>query len=80
MLIALNEVFRLLVMPKNDATKEIKGYIPFALTPNEPSEMYVSFYANGIRYDYDVTFNNHHIICRGRHAADAEALFRLLQA
>ena len=62
MLIALNEVFRLLVMPKNDATKEIKGYIPFALTPNEPSEMYVSFYANGIRYDYDVTFNNHHIL------------------
>ena len=24
--------------------------------------------------------NNHHIICRGRHAADAEAFFRLLQA
>ena len=62
MLIALNEVFRLLVMPKNDATKEIKGYIPFALTPNEPSEMYVSFYANGIRYDYEVSFNNHHIL------------------
>lgn len=62
MLIALNEVFRLLVLPKYDAAKEIKGYIPFALTPNEPSEMYVSFYANGIRYDYDVTFNNHHIL------------------
>lgn len=62
MLIALNEVFSLLVLPKNDANKEIKGYIPFALTPNEPSEMYVSFYANGIRYDYEVTFNKHHIL------------------
>ena len=62
MLIALNEVFRLLVLPKYDAAKEIKGYIPFALTPNEPSEMYVSFYANGIRYDYEVSFNNHHIL------------------
>ena len=62
MLIALNEVFRLLVLPKSDASKEINGYIPFALTPNEPSEMYVSFYADGIRYDYEVSFNNHHIL------------------
>lgn len=62
MLIALNEVFRLLVLPKSDASMEINGYIPFALTPNEPSEMYVSFYADGIRYDYEVSFNNHHIL------------------
>ena len=62
MLIALNEVFRLLILPKSDATKEIKGYIPFALTPNEPSEMYVSFYADGIRYDYEVSFNKRHIL------------------
>ena len=57
MLIALNEVFRLLVLPKSDATRRISGAIPFVLTKNEPIEMHVSFYANGIRYDYDVKFN-----------------------
>ena len=62
MLIALNEVFRILVHPKSDATEEIKGYIPFMLTKNEPTEMYVSFYANGVRYDYDVKFNNKYIL------------------
>lgn len=62
MLIALNEVFRLLSMTKPDASIEIDGYIPFALTPNEPAVMHVSFYANSIRYDYDVTFNNHFIL------------------
>ena len=62
MLIAMNEVFRLLVMPKSDATVGIGGYIPFVLTQHEPTEMHVSFYANGIRYDYDVKFNNKHIL------------------
>ena len=62
MLIALNEVFRLLIMPKHDAAKEIPGYIPFVLTKDEPTEMHVSFYANGIRYDYDVKFNDKYIL------------------
>ena len=31
-------------------------------------------------FNYFLTdpINNHHIICRGRHAADAQAFFRLL--
>ena len=62
MLIALNEVFRLLVLPKSDATKRINGSIPFILTKNDPIEMHVSFYANGIRYDYDVSFNEKYIL------------------
>ena len=62
MLIALNEVFRLLVHPKSDATKRINGSIPFVLTKDEPTEMHVSFYANGIRYDYDVKFNDKYIL------------------
>lgn len=57
MLIALNEVFRLLVTPKSDATEGIRGCIPFVLTSKEPTQMHVSFYACGIRYDYDVKFN-----------------------
>lgn len=62
MLIALNEVFRLLIIPKSDATKGINGWIPFVLTKEEPTEMHVSFYANGIRYDYDVKFNDKYIL------------------
>jgi AAA15 family ATPase/GTPase len=62
MLIALNEVFRLLVSPKSDAKQRIEGCIPFVLTKDEPIEMHVSFYANGIRYDYDVKFNEKYIL------------------
>ena len=61
MLIALNEVFRLLIMPKSDANEKIKGSVPFILTKNDPIEMHVSFYANDIRYDYDVSFNEKNI-------------------
>ena len=62
MLIAMNEVFRLLVMPKSDATIGITGCIPFVLTKDELTEMHVSFYADGTRYDYDVKFNGKHIL------------------
>lgn len=62
MLIALNEVFRLLVLPKSDTKQGINGYVPFALTKDEPTEMYVSFYANNIRYDYNVKFNDKYIL------------------
>lgn len=50
------------MLPKPDATKRINGSIPFILTKNDPIEMHVSFYANGIRYDYDVTFNEKYIL------------------
>lgn len=62
MLIALNEVFRLLVRQKSDATQRINGSIPFVLTKDEPTQMHVSFYANSIRYDYDVEFNDKYIL------------------
>ena len=62
MLIALNAVFRLLVLPKSDATVGIGGCIPFVLTKDEPTEMHVSFYADGTRYDYDAKFNGKHIL------------------
>lgn len=61
-LIALDEVFRLLIQPKSDANQEIGGYIPFVLTKDEPTEMFVSFYANGIRYDYEVKFKDKYIL------------------
>lgn len=62
MLIAINEVFHLLIQHQVDATVGVDGCVPFVLTKDEPVEMHVSFYANGIRYDYDVTFNAKHIL------------------
>ena len=62
MLIALNEIFRLLIQPQTDATEVIRRSIPFLLTNNDPIEMHVSFYANNIRYDYDVSFNEKNIL------------------
>ena len=62
MLIALNEVFRLLIQPKSDTAQRINGRIPFILTKDEPTQMHVSFYADGIRYDYDVEFNDKYIL------------------
>ena len=57
MLYALNEVFHLLIMPQTDANKDVSGSVPFVLTKDQPTELHVSFYANGLRYDYNVTFN-----------------------
>lgn len=62
MLIALNEIFHILVSQKTDAKQKIEGYVPFALTKDEPTKMHVSFYANDIRYDYDVIFDSERII------------------
>ena len=62
MLLALNEVFRLLVLSKSDANERINHCIPFILTKEDSIEMHVSFYANGIRYDYDVAFNEKYIL------------------
>ena len=61
MLIALNKIFSILVHPKSKVTSGINR-IPFAFTKDQPTEMYVSFYADGIRYDYDVVFNERFIL------------------
>ena len=61
MLIALNKIFSVMVHPKSKVTSKINR-IPFALTKEQPTEMYVSFYAYGIRYDYSVTFNEKYIL------------------
>ena len=61
MLIALYKVFSILVHPKSKVNSEISR-IPFVLTKDQPTEMYVSFYADGIRYDYSVTFNEKYIL------------------
>lgn len=62
MLWALDEVFHLLAYPKGNANMKITRCIPFALTKSEPTEMFVSFYAEGVRYDYQVQFDVNQIL------------------
>lgn len=62
MLLALNEVFHLLILPQTDANKNVDGCVPFEMNKNQPTEMHVSFYANNLRYDYDVLFDIKHIM------------------
>ena len=62
MLWALNNVFSMLVTPKSDAQNEIRGYMPFAFRKDDSTSFYVSFYADGIRYDYTIEFNKYYIL------------------
>lgn len=62
MLKAIQNVFELLFTVRSNRNEPVHSQMPFALTPNEPTKMYVSFYANGIRYDYSVTYVSTHII------------------
>lgn len=62
MLKAIQNVFEILFTARGNRNEPVYSEMPFALTPDEPTEMYVSFYANGIRYDYSVTYVRSHII------------------
>lgn len=56
MLLALHNVFQLMISPKADSKKKIASAFPFILTKDAPIRMHVSFYAKAVRYDYDVDF------------------------
>ncbi|MBP5557084.1 MAG: AAA family ATPase, partial [Bacteroidales bacterium] len=62
MLLALLNVFELLFRPRENKTESVGARRPFALCADKPTRMYVSFYANHIRYDYGVTFTMEHIV------------------
>lgn len=62
MLTALNAVFSMLVNPLYDASESIMDFHPFKLTKDEPTEMFVSFYANDVRYDYYLCYNANYIL------------------
>lgn len=61
-LLALNALFRLLVQPESDAQETIKAYMPFETMKDQPTVMHASFYADGIRYDYEIAFTKGHVI------------------
>ena len=62
MLFALQTVFRLLTTPKSTRDKKIACYHPFALAKGEPTRMGLSFYADAVRYDYEISYNEDYIL------------------
>lgn len=62
MLYALQSVFDILYHPLLKKEETVQGEGPFALRKEEPTTLYVSFYANHIRYDYQVAYFPDYIV------------------
>ncbi len=62
MLKAMRDAFSLLVTPRTSRDEKVKAGMPFALSSDKPTRMFVSFYANQIRYDYEIEYSRTRII------------------
>lgn len=62
MLKAILNVFELMFIDRKDRNEKVYSEMPFALTKDLPTKMFVSFYADGIRYDYVISYIDSHII------------------
>ena len=62
LLLAIQNVFELLFYSQAKRAALVRTKRTFASMPEEPTRMYVSFYADGVRYDYFVTFTRKHIL------------------
>lgn len=62
MLKAMQNVFDLLFTSRSNRNDPVLSGMPFALTADKPTKMYVSFYVEGIRYDYLIEYTQKHII------------------
>lgn len=62
MLYAMQNVFDILFFPQITKDEPVHGDGPFALRKDAPTTLYVSFYANHIRYDYQVAYFFNYIV------------------
>ena len=62
MLKAMQNVFDLLFTAHSNRNEPVLSGMPFALTADKPTKMYVSFYVDGVRYDYLIEYTRKHII------------------
>lgn len=62
MLKAMQNVFELLFIDRKDRSETVYSRMPFALTKDQPTQMFVSFFATGIRYDYRISYHKSHIL------------------
>ena len=60
-LIALENLWRMLYIPKNNKARRI-AYEPFALDKDKPTHYFIILYIDAIKYEYEVSFNGTHII------------------
>ena len=51
MLKAMQNAFELMFIDRKDRNERVHSEMPFALTKDQPTKMFVSFYADGVRYD-----------------------------
>lgn len=62
MLKAMQNVFDLLFTARSNRNEPVLSGMPFALTADKPTKMYVSFFVEGVRYDYLIEYTRKHII------------------
>ena len=62
MLFAIQNVFDLLFYSQTDISEQVSTAPPFQLSKNKSTKMHITFYAESIRYDYDVEYVKDHII------------------
>ena len=62
MLKAMQNVFDLLFISRSNRNEPVLSGMPFALIADKPTKMSVSFYVEGIRYDYLIEYTQKHII------------------
>lgn len=62
LLYAMEALFFLLCFPQYDKDKKISRYMPFALNKDKPICLGVTFYKAGVRYDYEISYCETHII------------------
>lgn len=59
---AIQNVFELMFVSRSNRNETVYSEQPFALTADAATRMFVSFYADGIRYDYGIEYKQSHII------------------
>ena len=62
LLFAIQNVFELLFFPRQTRTDLVRAKDPFALTKDQPTKMFVSFYADNVKYDYEISFSKEYIL------------------
>lgn len=75
-LYAMEALFSLLCIPWYDKDKGAGNYVPFALCSDNPTNMGVIFYKDGVKYSYEISYCRTHIISEkleyARSRSDAE--------
>ena len=61
-LYAMEALFYLLYCPQYDENSTVVKYQPFALCADQPTNLGVVFYKDGIKYDYEISYCKTHIL------------------